>query len=215
MRLALLALALFSLAACGARQRGEVFLDQLPPPTLLAPGALAPDVVLRQHVSATWATGETEFDAVVQKHEGTLKLVALSPTGQPGFVLTLHEDGEVSVENRTGRELPFRPERILADVQKVFYPWVEDEEDTDPIRDGARRARAGEHEVEERLLEGRLVERRFFSPGAPNTPEVVVSYFGWADRRVAPSQAKIVHVTLGYELTIETFEEIVLGGLSE
>src|SRR5690606_1095695 len=144
MRTFTLALVLLTHTACGARQKKvEAFLDKLPPPTLLPADALTLDVVLRQHVSARWATGETEFDAVVQKHEGTLKLVALSPTGQPGFVLTLGPDGEVRVENRTGQELPFRPERILADVQKVYYPWIEGAEDTGELRDGARRARVG------------------------------------------------------------------------
>jgi hypothetical protein len=214
MRSPVLALALL-LAACGARQESGSFLDQLPPPTLLHAETLARDVVLRQHVSATWATGAVEFDAVVQKHDGALKLIALSPTGQPGFVLELGENGDVSVENRSGQELPFRAERILADVQKVYYPWIEDDEDDDELRDGTRRARAAEFEVEERLLEGRLVERRFYLPETPNSPEVVVSYFEWADRRVAPKHATIVHVRLGYELSIETLEEILLDGLSE
>jgi hypothetical protein len=214
MRSALLVTMVIVFGACGARQRGEAFLDELPPPALLDPGALSPDVVLRQHVKATWATGEVAFDAVVQKHGGALKLVALSPTGQPGFVLELDSRGEVTVENRTGRELPFRAERILADVQKVFYPWIDDD-GPDEIRDGTRRGVAGELEVEERLLEGRLVERRFYLPATPNSAEVVVSYFEWGDRQVAPERAKITHVLLGYELMIETVEEIILEGLSD
>jgi len=208
MRTALLAPLLLALAACGgARQaRVETFLDELPPPALLPTEALPVDVVLRQHVTARWTEGETSFDAIVQKHEDVLKLVALSPTGQPGFVLTLEPSGEVQVENRTDRELPFRPERILADVQKVHFPWIEGE----VPREGTLRGRALGYEVEERFEDGRLVERRFAAGASPEGPEVIVRYGDWDARRVAPSVATLTH-SLGYELTVETFEEIILA----
>lgn len=202
------ALALVALlcAACGARQQPtpESFFDDLPPPELLSPHAAEPDFVLRQHVTARWATGETEFDAVVQKHEGALRIVALSPTGQPGFVITLDADLEVHVENRTDRALPFRPERILADVQKVFFPWVEGV----PDEDGVRRGEAFGLEVIERWPEGRITERTFLS--ADGSVESRVRYERWDARRIAPRRAILTHETLGYELTVETLEELLL-----
>src|SRR5690606_27330790 len=167
--------------------RVETFLDELPPPALLPTEALPVEVALRQHVTARWTEGETSFDAVVQKHEGVLKLVALSPTGQPGFVLTLEPSGEVKVENHTDRELPFRPERILADVQKVHFPWIEG---AGP-REGTRRGRALGYEVEERFEDGRIVERRFAAGASPECPEGIVRYGDWGARRVDPSVAAV------------------------
>src|SRR5690554_6511149 len=92
--------------ACGASQRSDQALNELPPPELLPAEALVDDIFLRQSVPDEWSNGETRFEAIVQKEGVRLQLVGLSPAGQIGFIFTL-QGGEISVENRAGRTLPF------------------------------------------------------------------------------------------------------------
>ena len=97
---------------------------------LLPAEALAETFVLRQTVTVRWSdeTGqvdEASFDAAIQRQGESLLVLGLGPMGRVGFTLSL-EKGKVFFENRTGRDLPFAPERMLADVQRVYYPWLDD-----------------------------------------------------------------------------------------
>ena len=93
--------------------------------SLLPVDDLRANLMMRQHVTVKWADREESFDAVLQKRGGVLLLLGLGPMNTVGFKLTLDRKG-VSFDNLSGRELPFRPERILADVQRVFYPWIDE-----------------------------------------------------------------------------------------
>src|ERR1700712_2240085 len=114
------------LVACAGTQPKHTSQSQGPlvaPPVLLAPSALSYDFQWRQRVSARWPSGTQSFDAVLQKRAGELTLVGLSPLGLPGFVFRLNEARELAVENRSGQKLPFEPAYVVADVQRVFFPW--------------------------------------------------------------------------------------------
>lgn len=200
-RATLLLSAALLLAACGPK-RTTSQPSALIAETLRPPSALAYDFMWRQRVIAEWPTGTQEFEAVLQKRDGTLTLLGLSPMGLPGFVLTLREDRSISVENRMGRDLPFEPAYILADVERVFFPWLEG----DPPRDGERSGRLGAQEVRERFAAGRLVAREFRHAAAADKP-IRIEYGEQAPGADAPRTLKLDNTWHRYKLVIETFEQ--------
>ena len=166
-------------------------------PGVLRPvAALGADVLCRQRVTATWGGESRSFDAVLQTRGETLTLLGLSPLGQVGFVLTLH-DGEVSFENRTEMELPFPPRFILLDVQRVFYPWLEP---------GVLEGEVDGERVVERRRDGALLERTFTRLDGAPAGAIVVRLEGHAPGRVAPARAELENGWFGYRLSVETVE---------
>jgi hypothetical protein len=177
------------------------------PAALLPPSAFPYDFQWHQRVTARWPTGEHSFDAVLQKRSGELLLVGLSPLGLPGFVLHLRAGGEIEVENRSGRELPFEPRYVLADVERVFFPWLSGA----PPAEGERSAQHGASRVIERYRAGQLRERRFERPTRGGLERVDVSYSDLqAGADVAP-RVVLTNALLGYSLTIETLEQTRLA----
>jgi hypothetical protein len=165
-------------------------------PRLLPIEAWPIDVSLRQRVRIRWGAGaeeEARFDAVLEKRAGVLLLVGLDPLARPGFVLRA-EAGTIEVSNRSGRPLPFDPAHVIADVQRVFYPWNVDGMSPDV-----------------RLTEtysGRRVERRTFSrPQHPDSGTIQVSYQeGWLSPSRVPRRAVVRNEWYGYTLEVETLE---------
>jgi hypothetical protein len=173
----------------------------LDPGLIRAPDVMPYDFQWRQHVTAIWPTGRRSFDAVVQKRKGELLLIGLSPMGMPGFILHLKPSGAIEVENHTGQDLPFRAEYILADVQRVLYPWLPPA----PVGlDGERSGEVAAVQVTERYAHGALVERSFRRASAAADGSIKIRY-----EEVAPDAdvAKRVNVDnrwFGYRLEIET-----------
>ena len=187
------------------RPAGASAHPTVPPAALLQPSAIAFDFLWRQRVTASWPTGQQSFDAVLQKQKDELLLLGLSPLGLPGFVLRLPEHGALQVENRTGQELPFEPGYVMADVQRVFFPWL-------PVPDrgwsGEQNGRRGDCAVFERYQSGRLVTRRFERLTPAGLERVTVQYApqpGAAGD--APQRAQLENKLLGYTLSIETLEQ--------
>lgn len=180
------------------------------PPALLPAGRLATDVLWEQRLVARWDSadggGEQAFDAAVQKLGDELLVLGLSPLGEAGFVLRL-SDGEISFENRSGRELSFPPDWIVLDVQRVFYPWLVD---APAGEDGRREGVVGGERVLERWSGGRLIERRFERSDGP-AGAVVVRYEWSPADELAPGRATLTDERRGYELVIETYAESRLG----
>jgi len=195
-------------AACASGPRAEpAARPRVVPAALLPPSALAFDFQWRQRVSARWPTGQQSFEAVLQKRGGELVLLGLSPLGVPGFVLKLRESGEVEVDNRTGQPLPFEPHFILADVQRVFFPWLAG----DAPAAGERSGQRGQTRVSERYANGELVERRFERDTPQGLERVQVHYEAGAPGRDAPARVRLDNPLLGYALTIETLEQTRLS----
>jgi hypothetical protein len=142
---------------------------------------------------------------VLQKRAGELILVGLSPLGQPGFVLRLREQGALEVENRSGRDLPFEPGYVLADVQRVFFPWLPEP----PANfQGERQGQRADSAVFERYQEGRLVARRFERQTPAGTERVSIEYTSPPSAgQDAPLRVVLDNPLLGYSLTIETVEQ--------
>jgi len=181
----------------------------VPPLQLRAPGDISFDFQWRQHVTARWPSGTHSFDAVLQKRADELVLVGLSPLGVPGFVFTLDAMGKLTVQNKTGQPLPFEPAYVVADVQRVFYPWLEPAAGDAP---GEREGQRGDTHVRERYERGCLVERSFVRDTPQGVERVVVSYAcdPASNARDAPHHVELQNELLGYGLTIETIEQIRL-----
>jgi hypothetical protein len=197
-----------SLVACACAGRSAAAPSdaraQVEPAPLLPPSAFPRDVQWRQRVTASWPTGTHSFDAVLQKRAGELILVGLSPLGMPGFVLRLREDRSIGVENHTGRALPFEPSYVLADVERVFFPWLP--EDRTHV-DGERSGMVAGMQVHERVVAGRIALRSFERVTPRGTERVRIEYSGWQAGQDAPARAALTNSALRYGLTIETIEQ--------
>jgi hypothetical protein len=175
------------------------------PGPIRSPAVMTYDLQWRQHVTASWPTGRRSFDAVVQQRHGELTMIGLSPMGMPGFVLRLKPSGAIEVENRTGQELPFRPEYILADVQRVLYPWLP------PAAaglDGELRGEVAGLRVSERYVRGVLVERTFqrVNAAADGGSVRIVYERSGPDADVA-KRVSVDNGWFGYRLEIETLSQ--------
>ena len=196
-------------ASCGGRppartSEGSARLSAGP---ILPPSALAGDFQWRQKVTAIYPTGRRSFEAVLQHHEGVFRLIGLGPMGRPGFVISLQPDARVTVDNNTGRELPFSADYVLADVQRVFFPWLE----AAPARyHGKRRGGVRGVQVSESYARGVLLERRFTRDDAPDRGAVTIRYSQWLPGQRAPGRAQLVNDWFGYRLVIETVEQTPL-----
>lgn len=177
------------------------------------PGELRPasvlgaDVVWRQSVDATWAEGTEGFDAAVQIQRDTLLVLALSPIGQPGFILRL-TGTDIAIENPSGMDFPIPARFVLLDVQRVFFPWFPSAE---YLADGERSTEQFGERVTERWRDGRLVERRFARLDGVPAGEIRVTYTWGQDDWMAPTRAVLENGWSGYQLEIRTYEETILA----
>jgi hypothetical protein len=174
------------------------------PGPIRPPSALGFDFQWRQRVTASWPTGSRSFDAVLQRRNGELLLLGLSPIGQPGFILRLRETGAIEVENRTGHELPFRPEYILADVERVFFPWLPA---VPAAFSGERKGRYEQLEIAETYDQGRLLSRRFVRVDAPQSGAIRITYQPLAAGADASPRVSVDNAWFRYRLVIETLEQ--------
>jgi hypothetical protein len=198
------------LLAAGCAGAHKPSAQPIMPQALLPPSALAFDFQWRQRVRARWPTGQHSFDAVLQKRGDELSLVGLSPLGLPGFVLRLRGPSGVSVENRTGQPLPFEASYVLADVERVFFPWLP----ALPANDAHANERSGQRgdtHIVEHYQGGLLSARTFERPTARGLERVRVRYEGRRADRDAPAHAELENALLGYSLTIDTLEQTRLA----
>lgn len=184
--------------------------------TLLPVDAWPAERFLRQRVRIEWDGGSESFDAVLQRRPGELSLIGLGPMNLVGFRLALlaADPGsggpdELEFENRSGRELPFSPTHILADVQRVFYPWLLEGA---ACGDCERSGRRGSVAIFEKLAGDRLVERRFEIPSDPEAGSVRIRYADWQGDPAVPREVVIGNGWFGYRITIETLESLEASG---
>lgn len=181
-----------------------------PPPAiypgeLLDPASVPGDFVIRQHIQGTYGPRKISFDAVVQKKDDTLLVLALTPYGSRAMAIQL-TGRQVSVEKFIPRDLPFDPRFILLDVQRTFLMGLPDA----PYADGWHRDKTADEVIRERWHDGRLHERRYTRRDHNPSGAVVVRYAGRYRAGTAPPVVTLVNEWYGYTLRLETGDFQVL-----
>ena len=180
------------------------------PFSLRSPDDLPFDFFWRQRVRARWVDGQADFDAVLQKRDHQLSLIGLTPLGTPMFVLKLDRQARVTVENRSGRRLGFNPRHILADIQRVYFPWLPPPR---PNYSGDLRGRAGLWTIIETFERGQLKRRNFLHYGSSKL-SVEVVYTDWPAGQDVARRVKLRHKRYGYTLEVVTLSAQRLGRTS-
>ena len=166
------------------------------PEALRSPAALGDAFALEQRVRSIYPEGEQSFRAVLQRRAGRLVLVGFGPHGGRGFVLT-HTGTTVDFENHLPRDLPFPPEFMLHDVQRVWFRGL-----SGPLPDGEHQAELDGERVVERWEGGRLRERRFSRPERRGA--ITVSYGDGLGEDGPPPEVTLDNGWFGYRLVLTT-----------
>jgi hypothetical protein len=127
---------------------------------LVAPASLGGEKVVRQVVRGAFGSREVTFNCVVTVSGGSMTLVGMNSLGLRLF--TIRYDGKaVQSETTPAMQGAFAPERLLADMQLVFWPFASLEK---PMREagwhlsepapGIRRLRHGERMIAEAHYSG-------------------------------------------------------------
>jgi len=111
----------FACAGCAAPPVGTPANDS--PRPLLAPAALGSDRAVNQLVRGAFGAREMTLNCVVTVKDGTMSVVGLSAMGVRVF--TIRYDGlTTSVDNSLPIPAQLTPERLLADLQLVYWPMA-------------------------------------------------------------------------------------------
>jgi len=190
------------LASCGPPRPAG------PPPEY--PGALTPSEAIRsprglgdafaleQRVEAQYPDGTQSFRAVLQLNQGQLVLVGFGPHGGRGFVLT-QVGGEVEMESHLPQELPFPPDYMLRDIQRVWFGGLQG-----PLPDGEHTETVGREEIVERWEGGRLMERTYRRLDGEPPGELRATYEGGLGPEGPPPRVVWDNGWFGYRLILAT-----------
>lgn len=193
-------MALWAGAGCGARRGADTPMmgQELGPGPLVTVTPASVDFFAEHRVEIHWGDKKRAFRAVLQQRGDLLELILLGPMEQP--VVRIFQQGtEVGEERFIQGPLPFEPEYILADVQKAFLRWSEDDTTQDGALEGAR---DGLRWREER--EGGRVQRRIFErDDLPETLPLIVHYTYEGEDRM-PSAVHLENTWFDYTLDIQT-----------
>jgi hypothetical protein len=197
-------LAAVVLAGCPPVDPARPPLDERDyPGELRDPSGLEGAFLLRQRIEASFISGTSRFEAVLQKQGPTLLVLGLTPFGTKAFVVTQRGAG-VTAETYPGAELPFPPRFLMLDVHRAYFPPPA--AGAAPV-DGERTTTWAGEEVVERYQAGRIVERSFRRlDGTP--PGIIRIRFGeWLPTEPSPAWIEIHQGWFGYALRIETLEQ--------
>jgi uncharacterized protein DUF3261 len=169
---------------------------------LREPGAFHGDFIDRQKIHATYGDRSLSFEAVLQKQGDTLTLLGLTPFGSRAFVVR-QVGNEVSFESFLPETLPFPPQYMLIDVQRVFLGWAWG--DQPGGSDGSREALRQGEVVREEWQRGRLLRRSFRRVDGRPRGEIVIEYDGGMTLDgTPPAHVILTNGWYGYRLQIET-----------
>lgn len=130
--------ALLAVVSCRTGQRSARQRDAYHP--LQPPAAFGGSAEWEQLLTVVRKGRTQRLRAHVTIDTNQVQIIGFTPVMAPLFVLR-YDSGEVEFENRTGRRLPFEPERILSDLQLVFWPALAE------ARDWSVREQAGGRKV--------------------------------------------------------------------
>jgi hypothetical protein len=170
---------LLLLMGCGAQHRTNYQPTALRYYPLLLPSSYHYPVTIEQLVEG-WARGE-HFQFRSQLEIDTHHMLVMGFTTFQIKAFVIRYDGKtVEFENFTDRQMPFPPEMILSDIQKVWWPTL-------PNRDGWRIVDDTAHKVRLVFFAGQLVTR--------------IQYRGTS---AMDGDVELVDVHYGYQLHIRT-----------
>lgn len=121
---ALLALAFLAIALLGACAGAPPAKPDPAPRPLLTPASLGAERAVSQVVRAAFGAREATFSCVVTVKDGAMTVVGLNTVGIRLF--TLRYDGK-AVHSEKAAAVPneLEPQRLLVDLQLVFWPLAE------------------------------------------------------------------------------------------
>ena len=192
-----------ALASCGGPQRPEGPPPEYPgrlhdPATLVSPAGLGDAFALEHRVRTVYPDGEQQFRAVLQRTADRMVLVGFAPHGGRGFVLQHTAEG-VEFESHLPQELPFPPEFMLRDIQRVWFLGLRG-----PLPDGEHRETIEGEEIVETWQDGRLRERTYRR--VDDTPPGVqrATYEGGLGGDEPPPVVTFENGWFGYRLILTT-----------
>lgn len=175
-----------------------------PPPAGGYPGVLrdpathAHDFMVRQHAVGDHNGRSFSFDAVVQKKGDELIVLVLTPYGSRALLIK-QTGAEVEVQKFIDRELPFDPEFILLDVQRVFLKGQ-----PAPHAEGWTETVAEDETIREHWQGGRLLAREYTRVDGTPAGTIAVTYEGGFQPGTKPPTLTLHNGWFGYTLTLET-----------
>lgn len=199
------ALLAITLASCsGTTNQPRNDLDY--PGTLQSATRLPVEAVWQQRVTAAWqAPGEERqergFDAALQRSGDSLTVIGLSPMGSVGFSIQQSPTG-IDVVNNMPEQMVIPPRFILLDVQRAFFPWMDD-----PITTGMRMGHKDDEIISETFANGRLTKRTFARLNQQPKGLITIRYEWGKPEWALPTKAILDNAWFGYELTIVTHSE--------
>jgi hypothetical protein len=177
-------------------------------PALRPLHAAQADFVDRQSIQATYRHRPTRLDAVLQKQGDTLTLVGLTPLGTRAFVLTRRGE-KVAFEANGAAALPFPPEYILNDIQRVFFDGIAS--DGKGLPDGVHEKQRSSERIVEVWRSGRLISRRYISTDEQQPASVFIDFGpGMPPDRTPPARIVLVNAGFDYRLEITTLSHDLL-----
>lgn len=195
------AAALWLTVACGAHHP-----QPAAPPPYPGEGVAVADItwnaLLRQRIVARHGDRIESFEAVLQVHAETLRLLILTPFHSRA--LLIEQVGKaVSVQRFINFELPFPPHYILLDVHRVFFIAPA----TEPRPDGIHAFERLGEAIVDTWHAGRLRQRSYQRRDARPAGRILVDYGdGWAPGAPPPPRIRLTSEWWGYALDIETVE---------
>lgn len=191
------------LFGCAASREKEARETASPPGEyrgpLVDPKKIPGNFMWQQRVSATHGGRKGAFDAVVQKNDGELLVLGLTPMNTRGFSLT-QRGTEFEYKQFVPFELPFSPASVLYDIHRAFfYNLLEDF----PASGTRHSAFAGEA-LSDEFSQGRLMTRLFENvSGTAEHLKIEYSLPGYC-QGVPPRITSIDNRAFGYQLQVKT-----------
>ena len=193
------------LVACGPRPPPAAALEVEDDSLLASSEAITPDFMVHQKVQASFGERNLVFQAIIQKANGRLTIVALTLQGTRVFSL-VQSGKKVTFERYTKSELPFSPRHILVDIHRSYFRRL-----ATPPASGRRVARSGGELLRETWRGGQLVERTIEIIEAKR-PERITIRYGAGGPSLLERPVRYHNGYLGYSLTVTPLRFKLIGG---
>lgn len=193
-----LLLLLLLTACCGTAQpRPEAITEDSYPWQWRDVSELPGDFLWQQSIDAKFGSKTFHLEAVLQKKDGVITLIGMTPFGSKAFALT-QRGTDVTFESFVDRAPPFPPKFMLIDVQRAYFPFA-----AAPDQSAEASTLASEHggeTVSESFRVGLLESRTYQRPDKQGA--IAVRYEHWQDG--VPRDVHVDNAWFGYTMHIRT-----------